>query len=322
MQADLALINGNVITLNPSRPQAQAVAITNRKMIKVGNNNEIKSLIEEDTEVIDLKGKTILPGFTDTHIHMTGFGKTLAQINLRDVQSITELQEKLERRVEATEEERWILGRGWDQDRLKEKRYPTRWDLDKASPNNPVVFTRVCGHLSVANSKALEKACITTETISPSGGKIDKNLETGEPTGILRENAMDLVHRITPQLTGHQLMKACDLACQKAVEAGLTSIHWIIHTTDEIHVLQQLRTENKLPLRVYMLIPMDLLDHLINLSLLTGFGDDMIRIGGVKLFADGSLGARTAALSMAYSDDPSTRGMMMHSEEKMQELIT
>ncbi|UCC33932.1 MAG: amidohydrolase [Candidatus Bathyarchaeota archaeon] len=322
MHADLALINGNFITMNPSRPQAQAVAIKNQKIIKAGNNSEIKSLIKGDTEVIDLKGRTVLPGFIDTHIHMAGFGKTLAQINLRGVQSITELQKNLEKRVEKTEEERWILGRGWDQDRLKEKQYPTRWDLDKASPNNPVLFTRVCGHLSVANSKALEKASITKETISPPGGRIDKDSKTGEPTGILRENARDLVHSIIPKPSKHQLMKACGLACQKAVEAGLTSVHWIIHSSDEIQVIQNLRAKGKLLLRVYMLIPIDLLDHLIHVSLFTGFGDHTVRIGGVKLFADGSLGARTAALNRAYSDDPSTRGMMIHNEKKMQELVT
>ena len=321
MQADLALINGNIITLNPSKPHAQAIAIKNNRIVKVGENGEIKPLIKESTKVIDLTGKTALPGFIDTHIHIAGFGKTLTEVNLRGIQSIKEMQEKLEKRVEKTGEEEWILGRGWDQDRLKEKRYPTRWDLDKVSPNNPVVFTRVCGHLCVVNSRALEKASITAETTPPPGGKIDKDPKTGEPTGILREKAMDLVHRVMPEPSEHQLMEACGLACQKAVEAGLTSVHWIIHSPAEIRVIQKLRSQNKLPLRVYILIPIEFLDHLIRLGLYTGFGDDMARIGGVKILADGSLGARTAALHESYSDDSSTRGMMLHSEEKLEELI-
>jgi predicted amidohydrolase YtcJ len=321
MQADLALTNGNIITINPSRPQAQAVAIENNKIIKVGKNAEIESLIKKSTKVIDLNGKTVVPGLIDTHIHMASFGKTLAEINLRGVQSIKEMQDKLKKRVEKTEEEEWILGRGWDQDRLKEKRYPTRWDLDKVSPNNPVVLTRVCGHLCVVNSRTLGKASITAETTSPSGGKIDKDSETGEPTGILRENAMDLVHRIIPEPNEHQLMKACRLACQKAVEAGLTSVHWIINSEAENRTIQKLRAQKKLPLRVYILIPVGFLDHLIGLGLSTGLGDDLVRIGGVKIFADGSLGARTAALHKSYSDDSSTRGMMIHSKEKLEELI-
>ncbi len=321
MQADLALINGNIITINPSRPQAQAVAIKNSRIIKVGENAEIESLIKKSTKVVDLNRKTVIPGLIDTHIHMAGFGKTLTEISLRGVQSIKEMQDKLKERVEKAEEEEWILGRGWDQDRLKEKRYPTRWDLDELSPNNPVVFTRVCGHVCVVNTRTLEKAGITAETTPPSGGKIDKDSKTGEPTGILRENAMDLVHRIISKPSEHQLMKACRLACQKAVEAGLTSVHWIINSEVEIRTIQKLRAQKELPLRVYILIPVELFDHLVGLGLSTSFGDDMVRIGGVKIFADGSLGARTAALHKSYIDDSSTRGMMIHSKEKLEELI-
>ena len=320
MQVDLALISGNIITINPSRPQAQAVAIRNSRIIEVGENAEIESLIKKSTKVVDLNGKTVVPGLIDTHIHLAEFGKTLTEINLRGIRSIKEMQHKLKNRVEKTEEEEWILGRGWDQDRLKEKRYPTRWDLDKVSPNNPVVLTRVCGHLCVVNTRTLKKAGITTETASPPAGRIDKD-STGEPTGILRENAMNLVHRIIPELSEHQLMKACRLACQKAVEAGLTSVHWIINSEAEIRTIQKLRAQKELPLRVYLLIPVGFLDHLIGLGLSAGFGDDMVRIGGVKIFADGSLGARTAALHESYSDDPSTKGMMIYKEDKLEELI-
>jgi predicted amidohydrolase YtcJ len=321
MQPDTILVNGTIVTLKPSNPHAQAVAIKNNRIIKVGKNREIEPLIKEGTKVIDLKEKAVLPGFIDTHIHITGFGKTLTQINLRGIQSIKEMQEKLEKRVERAKKGEWILGRGWDQDRLKEKRYPTRWDLDKVSPNNPVVFTRVCGHLSVVNSRALEKASVTAEAAPPLGGEIDKDPKTGEPTGILRERAMDLVHRVIPESSERQLMEACGLACRKAVEAGLTSVHWIIYSRAEIRVIKKLRAQNKLPLRVYILIPVEFLDPLIRLGLSTGFGDDVVRIGGVKIFADGSLGARTAALHESYSDDSSTRGMTLYSEEKLEEMI-
>jgi len=321
MQADLVLIGGNIITMDPSRPQAQAVAIRNKTIVKAGTNREIEPLVRESTKVIDLEGKTVLPGFTDAHIHMAGFGKSLTQINLRNVRSIKKMQEKLKERLEDAKQGEWILGRGWDQDRFEEKRYPTRWDLDRASPNNPVVFTRVCGHLCVVNSKALEQARITARTTPSLGGRIDKDPETGDPTGILRENAMDLVHKAVPEPSEHQLLEACSLACQRASEAGLTSVHWIIHSSAEIRVIQKLHAQNRLPLRAYMLLPAELLDHLIRLGLSTGFGDDMVKIGGVKVFADGSLGARTAALHEPYSDDPSTRGMTLHSEEKLEELI-
>ncbi|MFQ6064138.1 MAG: amidohydrolase [Candidatus Bathyarchaeia archaeon] len=321
MLADAALINGNVITMNPSKPQAQAIAIKHNRIIEVGKNEEVEPLIKKHTRVINLKGKTVLPGFIDTHTHIVGFGKALTEVNLRNIRSIKEMQKKLERRAEETPEGEWILGHGWDQDRLEEKRYPSRWDLDKFSPNNPVVFTRVCGHLYVVNSTALEKAGITAETIQPLGGKIDKDPKTGEPTGILRDNAIDLVDKVMPEPSEQQLTEACSLACQKAVEAGLTSVHWIIHSAAEIRVIQKLRAQNKLPLRVYVLIPVRFLDHLIHVGLSTGFGDDMVRIGSVKILSDGSLGARTAALEEPYSDAPSTRGMMLYSEERLRELI-
>jgi len=319
--ADLVLINGNVLTMNPSQPNAQAIAVQDDKIAKVGTNEEIEPWIGKDTEVIDLKGRTVVPGFIDTHVHVTEFGRSFAWIDLRGVRSIREVQEGLKKRVRETSKGRWIMGRSWDQERLVERRYPTRWDLDDFSRENPVVFTRVCGHICVVNSKALELAGITAETTPPPGGQIDKDPKTGEPTGILRENAMDLVWKAMPPPGKEELMEAATLACQKAVEAGLTSLHWIVYSPIEIRILQKLRAQNKLPLRVYLVIPVELLDQLIDLGLCTGFGDNMIRIGGIKIFADGSLGARTAALREPYSDDSTTKGMTLYAQEKLNELV-
>lgn len=321
MWADLVLTNGNVLTMNPSKPHAQAIAVKDDKIIKVGTDKEIKTWIGKNTKMIDLEEKTVVPGFIDTHVHITGFGKSLKQINLRGVGSIKEMQKKLERRIQKTAKGRWILGRGWDQDILTEKRYPTRWDLDKFSPNNPVIFTRVCGHLCVANSQALESAGITRETTSPHAGQIDKNLKTGEPTGILRENAMDLVWEVKPETSEEELIETCSLACQKAVEAGLTSVHWLINSPTEIRVIQKLRQQNKLPLRVYIMVSVKLLGRLIDLGLHTGFGDSRIRIGSVKIFSDGSLGARTAALFQPYHDEPTRKGIMLYTQEKLNMLV-
>jgi len=307
--------------MNPSKPHAQAIAIKDDKIIKVGTNKEIKTYIGKKTKTIDLKEKTVVPGFIDTHVHITGYGKSLKQINLRGVKSIKEMQKKLESRAQKTPRGQWILGRGWDQDHLTEKRYPTRWDLDKFSPNNPVIFTRVCGHLCVANSQALELAGITKETTPPPARQIDKDPKTGEPTGILRENAMDLVWEVKPETSEEELIEACSLACQKAVEAGLTSVHWLINSPTEMRVIQKLRQQNKLPLRVYIVVSVKLLDHLIDLGLHTGFGDSRVRIGSVKIFSDGSLGARTAALFQPYHDEPTRKGIMLYAQEKLNALV-
>ena len=321
MWADLVLTNANVLTMNPSKPHAQAIAIKDHKIVKVGTNQEIKPYIGENTKTINLKEKTVVPGFIDTHAHITGFGKSLKQINLRGVSSIKEIQKKLKKRIQKTPKGQWILGRGWDQDHLTEKRYPTRWDLDKFSPNNPVIFTRVCGHLCVANSQALELADIAKETTPPPAGQIDKDPKTGEPTGILRENAMNLVWKMIPEPSEEELTEACSLACQKAVEAGLTSVHWLTSSPTEIRVIQKLRQQNKLPLRVYIVVSVKLLDHLIDLGLHTGFGDSRVRIGSVKIFSDGSLGARTAALFQPYHDEPTRKGMILYTQEKLNKLV-
>lgn len=319
--ADLVLKNANVLTMNPLEPHAEAIAIKDEKIVAVGTNKQIKQWIGKQTKVMNLDGKTVVPGFIDAHVHMRGFGRSLTWINLRGVISIREMQQLLRERTQKTQEGKWILGRGWDQERFKEKRYPTRWDLDEVALSNPVIFTRFCGHICVVNSKAFELAGITRDTVAPSGGQIDKDPETGEPTGILRENAMDLVWNIVPEPSEQELTEMCALASQKAVEAGLTSVHWLVHSPAEIRILQKLRKEGKLPLRVYLVVPVEFLDCLIDAGLVTGFGDHMIKIGGIKILVDGSLGARTAALKQPYDDERSTKGMMLYSKRSLNGLI-
>jgi hypothetical protein len=321
MWAEMVLCNGKVITMNPSQPSAQAVAAKNGEIVAVGLDAEIKPLIGKKTKTIDLRGRTVLPGLIDTHIHVAGLGRSLAPINLRDVNSIEELQKKLEEQVQKLPKGRWITGRGWDQDRLVEKRYPTRWDLDESSHDNPVVFTRVCGHMCVANSKALEMANIAGQTVPPLWGQIDKDAETGEPTGILRESAMNLVWDLVSPPSEEALVEACGSACRKAAKAGLTSVHWIVESADEMRAINELRRRDELFVRVYILVPSELLEQVAGLGLCTGFGDDFVRIGSLKVFADGSLGARTAALREPYYDEPATKGLMHYSQEELNALV-
>ncbi len=321
MWAEMVLFNGKVITMNPSQPRAQAVAVKDGEILAVGLDTEIKRLIGEKTKTFDLKGRTVLPGFIDTHIHVAGLGRSLAPINLRGINSIEELQTRLAEQVQKLPKGKWITGRGWDQDRFAEQRYPTRWDLDESSPDNPVVFTRVCGHMCVANSKALEIANIARQTVPPPWGQIDKDAETGEPTGILRENAMNSVLDLVPSPSEEAFVDACGSACRKAAETGLTSVHWIIDSADEIRAINELHRRDELPVRVYILVPSELLEQLIGLGLCTGFGDAFVRIGSLKIFADGSLGARTAALRESYHDEPTTEGLMHYSQEELNALV-
>jgi len=321
MLADLALIDGNVLTMNSFQPSAEAIAIKKDRIVKVGTNEEISPWIGKATKIINLQGRTVVPGLIDSHIHVADFGKFLMWIDLKDVNSIEEMQKRIRKRAQKIPEGRWIIGSGWDQARFVEKRYPNFRDLDEASPDNPVILYHQCGRVCVVNSKALELADVTNETRAPSGGAIEKDAETGEPTGILRENATDLVWKTISELSEEEIMEAASLACKKIVEAGVTSIHWIFTSSTEIPIIQKLRAENKLPLRVYTIIPTNILDQINGLDSLLGSGDNIDRNLGVKVFVDGSLAARTAALREPYSDDPATKGQLLYSQGELDALV-
>jgi predicted amidohydrolase YtcJ len=319
-ESNLILLNANVVTVNPKQPRAQAIAVQNGKIIAVGSNQEIRKHARKNTKVIQCRKQTIIPGLIDCHAHMLEFGFSLQDLNLRQVGSIGEIQEKLREYIDKNPELDWILGGRWDQEKLAEKRYPTRSDLDAVVADKPVFLTRVCGCLAVANTKTLQLAGITRET-TVKGGGIDLEESTGQPNGIVRGNAMNLVWKVVPKPNTEQLKKACISACRKAVEAGLTGVHWLVRSAEEIRVLEKLYSEGRLPLRVYISVPVELLDETLSLGLLTGFGNDMMKIGFIKVFADGSLGARTAALKKPYSDDPENRGIMLCTQKELHQLV-
>jgi predicted amidohydrolase YtcJ len=314
MWADLVLVDANVLTMNPSQPTANAIAVKDDKIVHVGTNDEAKACIGKDTKVISLKGKTVVPGFIDTHIHVGDFGRLLTWIDLTSVGSIKEMQKTLGKRAQKSPKGKWILGRGWNEKRFAEKRLPTRFDLDLVSPDNPVIFYHESGQLCVVNNKALELAGVTKATSAPSGGVIDRNEKTGELTGVLRENATNLVWNAVPEPNEEELVDAVGLAFEKMLEAGITSVHWIALSSIEISVIQKLHEQNKLPLRVYLIVPANLLKSI------TGFkvkNDSSLKVGGGLIFADGYLAARTAALSQPYSDDAMSSGKLLCTQEEM-----
>jgi predicted amidohydrolase YtcJ len=288
--------------------------------VAVGSKKEIRKLIDDKTKIVDAKGKMVIPGLVDCHVHMTGFGQALKKINLRDVKSIRELQQKLKKYVQENSEKTWILGGTWDQEKFAEKRFPNRWDLDKAVMDKPVFLVRICGHVGVANTKALEQVGITRKT-EVEGGNIDLDEVSGEPNGILRENAVELIWKSIPELDKKDRETACLMACEMAVKAGLTCVHWMLSSPEEMCAVQKLHSEGRLPLRVYLGIPVALLDEVVGVGLLTGFGDEMVKIGFIKILADGSLGGHTAALKEPYSDKPETCGMMLYTRKELERLI-
>jgi predicted amidohydrolase YtcJ len=322
MWADLVLTDGNVLTMNPSQSHAKAIAIKKDRIVKVGTNEEISQWIGKNTKTISLKGRIVVPGLIDTHVHVVDFGRFLEWTDLKGVKSVEEMQNRIRKRAEKLPKGKWIIGHGWDQNSFTEKRYPNLLDLDEASPDNPVVLYHQFGRMCVVNSKALELAGVTKETSTPSGGKIDKDAETGAPTGILREDATDLMWKIIPEPDEEEIMEAASLACATIVEAGVTSVHWMVSSLKEISIIQRLRGENKLPLRIYIIVPANLLDNVPCLGSCKDFGDDVVKVGGVMIFADGFLAARTAALLQPYSDDPATKGMLLKTQEEMNALVS
>jgi predicted amidohydrolase YtcJ len=317
MSADLALINGKVLTMNQSQPYAKAIAIKDHKIAQVGTNKEIEPWITKSTKVIDLNGKTVVPGFIDTHIHVADFGRLLMWIDLSTASSIKQMQESLSRQVEMAHKGNWLLGRGWDQNRFAEKRLPNRFDLDVVAPNNPVILYHQSGQVCVVNSKALEMAGVTRLTPIPLGGAVDKDSKTGELTGVLRDSATNIVWDCVPEPSEEELIETIGLACQKILEAGVTSVHWMVLSPIELHIIQRLQSEDKLPLRVYVIVPAKFLDDVKSLDLPRHLKNNLVKIGGVEIAADGYLAARTAALLEPYSDDPTTNGEMLCTQEEM-----
>jgi hypothetical protein len=284
--------------MNPNQPAAQAVAIKQNKIIKVGTNHQINSLIDKNTRVINLNGKTVLPGLIDTHVHVADFGRCLLWLDLTSAESIGELQSLLKEKAEQTPAGKWIIGRGWNQNRFKEKGMPNLSDLNEAAPNNPVILYHESVMICVVNSKALALADMTEKTPVPAGGTIDKDAE-GEFTGILRDSATSLIWQVIPEPTAEELLDAAALACQKIAEAGLTSVHWLVLSENELPIIQKLQAQGRLPIRVNVVVPEVLLEKAVGLHSADSL---MLSFGGVMIDVDGYLDSKTAALFQPYSD--------------------
>lgn len=317
--ADLVLLNGKIITVNPNQSSADAVAIKGDRILRVGTEEEIRSFIGENTSVIRLRGKTVVPGLIDTHIHVADFGRVLMWLDLENMDSISNLQKCLSKRSRETPNGKWILGKGWNNRCFREKRLPTRFDLDFVSPDNPVVFYHKSGKICVLNSKALELAGLTASVKAKTNSGIGIFEETGELTGILENDAMNIVWRVIPEPSEEELLESVYLAFSKIIEAGVTSIHWIVTTPVEISIMRKLE-RHKLNLRVHVIIAANLLDKLSSSELRGGFADGQLKVGSVLIFADGYLAARTAALSQPYEDNHASNTGLLYTQEEMNRL--
>jgi predicted amidohydrolase YtcJ len=315
---DLILHNGKIYPDADSRKRFEALRVRNGRVADIGSNGKILKLRSKSTHAIDLRGRTVLPGFHDSHIHLLNYGMLLRGLDLSHSRSIQEIKSSVETRT-ATSRDTWVLGRGWDDEKIREHRYPTRDDLDIAA-SNPVFLKRVCGHIAVANSAALSIAGIDNHTPSPPGGRIVKDSQ-GRPNGILKETAIELVERVIPE-SMDKTKKALVHASRKLAKLGLTSLHCIISSLTELNALRELKRERKITQSIYAIIPANLVDTVGSFGRSRENSGDSFRLGGVKLYLDGSLGARTAALNQPYHDDPTSSGMLTLSKEELRKLAS
>ena len=310
---DLILHDANIYPRVDSSKSFQAIAVWNGLVTAVGRDRDILGLKGRSVKSIDLRRKTVIPGLTDSHIHLLGYAMFLRTLDLTTACSIKDIQRAVSV-VSRHGGRGWILGRGWDQERLAEHRYPRKGDF--SSIQQPMFLRRVCGHIAVANATALTLANITKNTTDPKGGLIERDRPSGEPTGVLKESALELVQQVIPW-DEKEVERALIVATAKLLKIGLTSLHCIIENLIELKVLRRLRSLGKISQSIYAIIPLSLLESATGMGLSTEPGRPGFRIGGVKMFLDGSLGARTAALTQPYSDEPSS-GMMTLGGERLQ----
>ncbi len=319
--ADLILLHGKIYTVDKSRPWIEACAITDGKIVAVGNTDNISRLQGENTDVIDLKGRFALPGFNDAHVHFADGGFYLMGINLRDAKDKEEFADRIADFTSKLEKGEWILGGNWDHEAWPSKTYPTKTLIDGASPENPIFVNRLDGHVALANSLALKLAGITKETPDPQGGEIEKDPKTGEPTGILKDTAQELVDRVIPTPSKERLTQAVKTAMAHANQYGVTSIQ--DNTAQEtFRVYQELQGQRKLTLRINAWITVDDYQEVEKIGILPPFGNGMLRLGTIKMFIDGSMGAGTALFYDPYTDDPSTSGLPIYPEKTLYDLVT
>ena len=342
VDADKVLIGGNIITVNSKAPRAEAVAIKNGRFFWVGSTEEVKAAIGKGTEIRDLKGMTVVPGFNEAHNHTLQFGHILSGILLASVYSMSGILDLVRERAECQKEGTWIFGSGFDQNKLREKRLPTRWDLDKVAPNHPVSLKHTSMHVMVVNSKALSLAGITKNTPNPEGGEISRDHKTGELTGILLEfPAMNLIENIMPKPSQEDLIAALQRASEKLLSEGITSatdagVGVLVDVPGQIAAYQEavergaLRVRHNLAIWSNALFNYENFDeelkkvewNLLGMGIRSGLGNERLRIGPFKFVPDGAVSSGTAVTYETYGADPNhqTTGVFVIDPEKLTKL--
>ncbi|MFC1714872.1 amidohydrolase [Candidatus Poribacteria bacterium] len=323
MKADLVATNANIITVDRKLPRAQALAVWGDTFASVGKNDEIESLIGKDTEVLDLKGKTVLPGLIDAHIHVLSSG--ISHVTTVDcgLGSIAEIKAALKERVLITRSGEWVRGFKYDDMKTSEGRGINRKDLDEVSIIHPIFLAHRGGHTFYLNSKAMEVAGIREGSVAPTGGKYDTDPDTGKLNGVIHERAANhITQDLLPGIDRAKRLEGLKFISRMFNSSGLTSVHDAMVGNENLSVYQGCLENGELSLRVYALIGFDSFKCLSACGIKTGFGDPMLRIGGIKLVADGAIAGRTAYLSRPYEGSTDDRGILAMEPEELEEKVS
>ena len=315
----IVFINGNIYTGNARQPHAEALAVRGDRIVFVGSNAAVRRYQGRMSRVVDLKGATVVPGFTDAHAHFIGIGQREMNLNLEGITSLEEFLAKVKARVAQAKPGEWITGRGWIETFWKPPVFPTRGDLDRIAPNNPVYLTRADGHGAVANSAALKIGGVTKDTEDPFGGQILRDKQSGEPVGMLLDTAQGLVSRHIPASGGDNVEQAMILANKRSIELGWTQIQDAGGSYREVELFQKLYAEGKLKIRVYKAVhgPSTDADRLLHGGAIFGAYGNRFNLRTIKVVSDGALGSRGAALLAPYSDAPDSKGFLRVKEEEL-----
>jgi len=321
--ADIVLKNGNVYTANDRTPKAQAIAIKSDRIVYVGSDAGVQKFVGSSTRVVDLQGKTVLPGFADAHQHLSGVGFREMTLNLEDTTSLDALLAKLKARVDQAKPGEWVTGRGWIETHWSPAAFPTRWDLDKVSPNNPVILGRADGHGAVANSAAFKLAGIDKNTPDPFGGEISKDKQTGEPNGMLLDAAQGLVRRRVPPTSREDEERAVVLGVKRDIELGWTQVQDAGGSYGDVEIFKKLYASGAIKLRIYKAVygPGANANRLISEGPIIGDFQNRLTVRTIKVVSDGALGSRGAALLAPYSDAPDTSGFLTVKAEDLHPML-
>jgi predicted amidohydrolase YtcJ len=306
---DLVILNATIHTMESSHPTAEAVAVLGNRIVAVGATDEIRALAGSNTRVVDAAKRTVFPGFNDAHVHFLEGGFSLASVDLRDARSPEELARRLGDFGKKLPAGQWILGGEWDHEKWPGAPLPTRQMIDGATPDRPVFVHRLDGHMALANSLALKLAGVTKETKDPPGGLVVRDARTGEPTGVLKDAAQGLVERAIPEKTFAEKRAAARAASEHAAQLGVTSVT-DMSAGEDVGLYQYMLEQGELKTRIYAIRSIVSWEPLARTGVRAAFGSDRLRIGGLKGFADGSLGSTTAFFFEPYNDAPGTRGLL------------